>query len=219
MGKKWISIFLLLLALPLAAGCDKDPNAAGAGATLPRITKGDNSNMKNPVATITMENGAVITAELYPDKAPETVANFIFLANEKHFYDGLIFHRVIPEFMIQGGCPTGTGTGGPGYQIKGEFAVNGFTANDISHKKGVISMARSQSYDSAGSQFFICVADATYLDKQYAAFGMVTSGMEEAVRISEVKRNSSDKPLTPETIASIRVETFGQTYTPPANAK
>jgi len=175
--------------------------------------------MKNPIVTITMENGVVMTAELFPDKAPETVANFIYLANEKHFYDGLIFHRVIPGFMIQGGCPDGTGTGGPGYNIKGEFALNGYAANDISHQAGVLSMARSQSYNSAGSQFFICVADCSGLDKQYAAFGQVTAGMEEAIRISNVKRNASDKPLVPETIESIRVDTQGVTYEKPVNAK
>jgi len=217
---KKTAICFLMILLMLASGCGNTSSKAGLTATLPRVTyNGGNNDMKNPIVTITMDNGVVMTAELFPDKAPETVANFIYLANEKHFYDGLIFHRVIPGFMIQGGCPTGTGTGGPGYNIKGEFALNGYVANDISHQAGVLSMARSQSYNSAGSQFFICVADCSGLDKQYAAFGQVTAGMEEAIRISNVKRNVSDKPLVPETIESIRVDTQGVTYEKPANAK
>ena len=154
------------------------------------------SDVKNPIATITMENGAVMTAELYPDKAPNTVANFISLAN-KGFYDGLIFHRVIPGFMIQGGCPKGNGTGGPGYDIKGEFAGNGFAQNDLKHTTGVLSMARAMHPDSAGSQFFIMVAPAPHLDGQYAAFGQVTDGVEEAIRISELPTDWNDKPKAP----------------------
>ena len=138
------------------------------------------SDVKNPIVTITMENGTVMTGELYPDKAPNTVANFISLAN-KGFYDGLIFHRVIPGFMIQGGCPKGNGTGGPGYDIKGEFAGNGFAQNDLKHTTGVLSMARAMHPDSAGSQFFIMVAPAPHLDGQYAAFGQVTGGVEGSV--------------------------------------
>ncbi|WP_338112686.1 peptidylprolyl isomerase [Oscillibacter valericigenes] len=170
--------------------------------------------MKNPIATITMENGAVMTAELYPDKAPNTVANFISLAN-KGFYDGLIFHRVIPGFMIQGGCPKGNGTGGPGYDIKGEFAGNGFAQNDLKHTTGVLSMARAMHPDSAGSQFFIMVAPASHLDGQYAAFGQVTEGVEEAIRISEVPTDWNDKPKTPVVIQSIRVDTQGVDYPEP----
>ena len=170
--------------------------------------------MKNPIATITMENGAVMTAELYPDKAPNTVANFISLAN-KGFYDGLIFHRVIPGFMIQGGCPKGNGTGGPGYDIKGEFAGNGFAQNDLKHTTGVLSRARAMHPDSAGSLFFIMVAPAPHLDGQYAAFGQVTDGVEEAIRISELPTDWNDKPKAPVVIQSIRVDTQGVDYPEP----
>ena len=173
------------------------------------------SDVKNPIATITMENGAVMTAELYPDKAPNTVANFISLAN-KGFYDGLIFHRVIPGFMIQGGCPKGNGTGGPGYDIKGEFAGNGFAQNDLKHTTGVLSMARAMHPDSAGSQFFIMVERAPHLDGEYAAFGQVTEGSDVAVEISRVQRNMmNDKPKTPVVIQSIRVDTQGVEYPAP----
>ena len=171
------------------------------------------SDVKNPIATITMENGAVMTAELYPDKAPNTVANFISLAN-KGFYDGLIFHRVIPGFMIQGGCPDGTGMGGPGYSIKGEFTGNGFQ-NNLVHDRGVLSMARAMHPDSAGSQFFIMVAPAPHLDGQYAAFGQVTDGVEEAIRISELPTDWNDKPKAPVVIQSIRVDTQGVDYPEP----
>ena len=143
--------------------------------------------MKNPIVTITMENGGVIKAELYPEVAPNTVNNFVDLVN-RGFYDGLIFHRVIPGFMIQGGCPEGTGTGGPGYSIKGEFTSNGFK-NDLKHSKGVLSMARAMHPDSAGSQFFIMVADAPHLDGQYASFGKVIEGMDEADKIVKSKRD------------------------------
>ena len=162
----------------------------------------------NPTFTITMADGAVMTGELYPEKAPNTVNNFISLAN-KGYYDGLIFHRVIPGFMIQGGCPEGTGMGGPGYCIKGEFMVNGFPKNDIKHKRGVLSMARSQSPNSGGSQFFIMHQDAKHLDKQYAAFGKVTSGMEVVDAIAATKTNFQDRPLTEQKIASITVEVNG----------
>ena len=169
---------------------------------------------KYPIVTITMENGAAMTGELYPDKAPNTVANFISLANSG-FYDGLIFHRVIPGFMIQGGCPNGNGMGGPGYDIRGEFAGNGFPQNDLKHTTGVLSMARAMHPDSAGSQFFIMVAPAPHLDGQYAAFGQVTDGVEEAIRISEVPTDRSDKPTTPVVIKSIRVDTQGVDYPEP----
>ena len=172
------------------------------------------SDVKNPIVTITMENGTVMTGELYPDKAPNTVANFISLAN-KGFYDGLIFHRVIPGFMIQGGCPQGNGTGGPGYDIRGEFSGNGFTLNDLKHTTGGLSMARAMHPDSAGSQFFIMVAPAPHLDGQYAAFGQVTEGVEEAIRISEVPTDWNDKPKTPVVIQSIRVDTQGVDYPEP----
>ena len=169
---------------------------------------------KNPVATFEMENGAKMVAELYPDKAPNTVNNFIALANAG-FYDGLIFHRVIPGFMIQGGDPNGTGMGGPGYPIRGEFSGNGFEKNDLIHQTGVLSMARAMDPNSAGSQFFIMVAPAPHLDGQYAAFGQVCENVEEAIRISEVKTDWNDKPKEPVVIKSVRVETFGVEYPEP----
>ena len=165
---------------------------------------------ENPVATLTMENGGVIVMELYPNIAPNTVCNFIELANSG-YYDGLIFHRCIKEFMIQGGCPEGTGTGGPGYTILGEFANNGFE-NPISHERGVISMARSSAYDSAGSQFFITVADSTFLDTDYAPFGKVIEGMEVADAIVAIETGANDKPVVDQVIKSIRVDTKGITY-------
>ena len=168
----------------------------------------------NPVVTIEMENGGVIKAELYPEIAPESVRNFISLIN-KGFYDGLIFHRVIPGFMIQGGDPEGTGMGGPGYHIYGEFRGNGFK-NDLKHKRGVLSMARSMYPNSAGSQFFIMVADAPHLDGQYAAFGKITDNAQAAVDISRVNRDMfTDKPKKPQTIKSIRVDTQGVEYPAP----
>ena len=160
--------------------------------------------MENKIlAQIEMENGGVIELELYPDIAPITVENFKSLV-EKGFYDGLIFHRVIPGFMIQGGCPDGTGMGGPGYQIKGEFAQNG-VENNLKHERGVISMARAMHPDSAGSQFFIMHADAPHLDGAYAAFGRVVSGIEEVDKIASVDTNFRDKPLEDQTIKSIKM--------------
>ena len=170
--------------------------------------------MPNPTFKITMENGGVIEGELYPDKAPQSVANFVELC-EKGYYNGLIFHRVIPGFMIQGGCPQGTGMGGPGYCIKGEFMFNGFPKNDIKHKRGVLSMARSQSPNSAGSQFFLMHQDAKHLDKQYAAFGKVTSGMDVVDAIAATKTGMQDRPLQEQKIASIVVDTLGETYPEP----
>ncbi len=169
--------------------------------------------MKNPVITITMENGDVIKAELYPETAPNTVRNFISLV-EKKFYDGLIFHRVIKGFMIQGGDPDGNGTGGPGYGIKGEFSQNGF-ANDLKHTPGVLSMARSFLPDSAGSQFFIMHRKAPHLDGSYAAFGKVTEGMEAVDRIAESETDASDRPLRQQMIRSITVDCFGVEYPEP----
>lgn len=170
----------------------------------------ENIMSQHPVFTVTLENGQVITGELYPEIAPESVGNFIALANSS-FYDGLIFHRVIPGFMVQGGCPTGTGMGGPGYSIKGEFAQNG-VSNPLKHTRGVLSMARSMRMDSAGSQFFIMVADAPHLDGAYAAFGKVLSGMEAVDQVVSQKRNHADKPLVDQVIKSIRVETNGLEY-------
>ena len=158
--------------------------------------------MKNFV--IEMENGARMSGELYEDIAPKSVENFVELC-EKGFYDGLIFHRVIPGFMIQGGCPDGTGMGGPGYSIPGEFTANGFK-NDLKHTRGVLSMARSMDPDLAGSQFFIMVADSPHLDGQYAAFGKVTEGMDEADRIVGVPRNMMDKPNEDQVIRTITIK-------------
>ncbi len=168
--------------------------------------------MKNPTFTIQIKDGSTMTGELYPEHAPIACANFIDLANEG-FYDGLIFHRVIPGFMIQGGDPDGSGMGGPGWRIKGEFRQNG-VQNPVSHDRGVLSMARSGHPDSAGSQFFVMVAKAPHLDGGYAAFGKVTSGMEAADKIVSTPRNGQDRPNTPQVIESIRVETYGETYPP-----
>ena len=173
------------------------------------------SDMKNPVVTITMADGRVMKAELYPDKAPNTVNNFISLAS-KGFYNGLTFHRVIPGFMIQGGCPEGTGMGGPGYSIKGEFSQNGFRQNDLVHETGVLSMARTMAPNSAGSQFFIMVAPAPHLDGQYAAFGKVLEGAEVAIDISRVPRDMrTDQPKTPVVIESVQIDTQGVSYPAP----
>ncbi len=171
--------------------------------------------MANPIVKITMESGVEMSGELYPEIAPNTVRNFISLANSG-YYDGLIFHRVIPGFMIQGGCPNGNGMGGPGYEIRGEFAANGFEKNDLKHTTGVLSMARTMMPDSAGSQFFIMVADAPHLDGQYAAFGKITENAQAAIDISRVNRDMfTDKPKKPQTIASIRVDTLGEEYGEP----
>ena len=167
----------------------------------------------NPTFEITMEDGRVISGELYPEIAPQSVYNFIDLANH-NFYDGLIFHRVIPGFMIQGGCPDGTGMGGPGYCIKGEFFFNGFK-NDLRHKRGVLSMARSSSPNSAGSQFFIMHEDAKHLDGQYAAFGKVTSGMDVVDAIASTPTARNDRPMEDQRMKRVTVETFGQEYPDP----
>lgn len=169
--------------------------------------------MQNPVVTITMKDGGVIKVELYPDKAPNTVNNFISLVNH-NFYDGLIFHRVISGFMIQGGDPEGTGMGGPGYSIKGEFSQNRFN-NDLKHERGVISMARSMMPDSAGSQFFIMHQDAPHLDGAYAAFGKVIEGMDVVDRIADTATDYSDRPREDQVMENVTVETFGQEYDEP----
>ncbi len=168
---------------------------------------------QNPIVTIEMEDGGVMKAELYPDVAPNTVNNFISLI-QKGYYDGLIFHRVIPGFMIQGGCPDGTGMGGPGYSIKGEFTGNGFQ-NDLVHDRGVLSMARTMAPDSAGSQFFVMVEKAPHLDGQYAAFGKVIEGMEVADAIVSAKRDWNDKPRQPQRMKKVTVDTFGVDYPEP----
>ncbi len=169
--------------------------------------------MANPIVTIEMNNGKVMKAELYPEIAPNTVNNFISLV-QSGFYDGLTFHRVIYGFMIQGGCPDGTGMGGPGYHIKGEFMMNGFR-NDLRHKEGVLSMARSMMPNSAGSQFFIMHKAAPHLDGQYAAFGKIIEGMEVVDEIAGCDTDFSDKPLDPQIIEKMTVETFGEDYPAP----
>lgn len=169
--------------------------------------------MANPIVTIQMENNDVIKVELYPEIAPNTVNNFISLV-KKGFYDGLIFHRVIEGFMIQGGCPEGTGTGNPGYSIAGEFTWNGFK-NNLMHTAGVISMARAQHPDSAGSQFFIMHKDSPHLDGQYASFGKVTEGMDVVNKIAEVNTDWSDHPLEVQRMAKVTVDTFGVEYAEP----
>ena len=168
--------------------------------------------MSNPIVTIEMENGGVIKAELYPEIAPNTVANFVTLV-ASGFYDGLIFHRVIPGFMIQGGDPKGTGMGGPGYSIKGEFARNGFRQNNLRHSRGVLSMARSMMPNSAGSQFFIMHADAPHLDGDYAAFGKVVEGMDVVDAIANTPTGFQDRPVKEQRIKAATVDTFGEQYT------
>lgn len=168
---------------------------------------------QNPVVTIEMENGAVMKAELYPQIAPNTVNNFISLV-KKGFYDGLIFHRVIKGFMIQGGCPAGSGMGGPGYQIRGEFSANGFK-NDLKHTPGVLSMARAQHPDSAGSQFFIMHETSPHLDGSYAAFGKIVEGMETVNAIAGVRTDWRDRPMEVQKIAKMTVDTFGKEYPEP----
>ena len=168
--------------------------------------------MANPIVTIEMENGGVIKAELYPEIAPNTVANFVTLV-ESGFYDGVIFHRVIPGFMIQGGDPQGTGMGGPGYSIKGEFARNGFRQNTLRHTRGVLSMARTGMPNSAGSQFFIMHQNAPHLDGQYAAFGKVIEGMDVVDEIANAETLPGDRPFQDQRIKTATVETFGEKYT------
>jgi len=196
----------LCLSLAACAGSVKSSDS-GSSKTL------DYSNESNPVAEIAMSDGGVIKIELYPEAAPNTVSNFIYLANSG-FYDGLSFHRIIPGFMIQGGDPNGDGTGDPGYSIAGEFEDNGFE-NSLKHTRGVISMARAQSYDSAGSQFFIMVAETQSLDGQYAAFGKVTEGMEVVDGIVSRSRDSSDKPKEPIVMTKVTVDLKGKTYSEP----
>lgn len=173
--------------------------------------------MKNPIVTFEMENGKTFKAELYPEKAPNTVNNFLSLV-QKGFYNGIIFHRVIAGFMIQGGDPDGRGTGGPGYHIQGEFSSNGFAQNDIRHVRGVLSMARAQHSDSAGSQFFVMHEDADYLDGQYAAFGKVIEGMDTVDDIANVKTDWYDKPMEEQKMKKVTAETFGISYEEPKKA-
>lgn len=208
MKKRLYQCIALLLPL-LLVGCGKKA-----------APEEDTMNAQNPIATITMEDGGVIKLELYPEIVPNTVKNFIHLANSG-FYDGVIFHRVIEGFMIQGGDPDGRGTGGPGYRIKGEFSNNNHK-NDLSHERGVISMARqgnpyfpASAYNTAGSQFFIMHADSDFLDGDYAAFGKVIDGMDVVDRIATTETDGSDRPLETQTMQSVRVDTFGVDYGEP----
>lgn len=222
---KFSAILLFILALAVvAAGCGKreaspNGNTAPASSPTPTVSAVPTTSAdplhkeENPMVTIEMDNGKTITVELYPDIAPNTVNNFISLA-KKGFYDGTIFHRVIPGFMIQGGDPEGTGMGGPGYSIPGEFSGNGFK-NDLKHTRGVLSMARSRDPNSAGSQFFIMVADAPHLDGQYAAFGKVTEGMETVDEIVNQPTGAQDRPKTPMAIKKMTVDTKGVEYPEP----
>lgn len=214
MSKKNVALFLLVIvgAVFVFTGCSKKEQAQTSAARIVASEKG--KDQKNPIATITLEDGSTIKAELYPDLAPNTVRNFISLANS-NFYDGLTFHRIIKGFMIQGGDPNGDGTGGPGYSIKGEFAKNGFAQNTILHERGVLSMARSQDKDSAGSQFFIMHQEAPHLDGEYAAFGKVIKGMDVVDKIASVEIASHDKPVNEVKIKSITVDTFGVKYNEP----
>lgn len=226
-----ILMVMLCLVMVIAAGCGNKPtnnnasgnNGSSSGAagnntssneTNPGATEGlPSATASHPIVTIEMDNGGIIKAELYPEVAPNTVNNFISLI-QKGFYDGTIFHRVIPDFMIQGGDPDGTGMGGPGYSIAGEFSGNGFT-NNLLHTEGVLSMARSQAPDSAGSQFFIMDAAYPSLDGSYAAFGKVTEGMEVVKSIVSLKRDGSDRPEEPPVMKKVTVDTLGVTYPEP----
>lgn len=236
--KRFVSILLTLMLLSALMGCNSSVGVISSddgptdvtfsgGKTSPEpsvepsVGSDDNENndeedkeMQNPQVTITMEDGSVMIAELYPDKAPNTVNNFISLV-KSGLYDGVIFHRVIKGFMLQGGDPDGTGFGGPGYSIKGEFASNGFEQNDLLHTPGVLSMARATPPDSAGSQFFIMTSTSPHLDGDYAAFGKVIEGMDVAYKIETVQTDSNDRPKTEQKIKSITVDTFGVEYPEP----
>ncbi|MER2113103.1 MAG: peptidylprolyl isomerase [Solibacillus isronensis] len=212
--KKFYQIVLFTVLIAILAACGKE--------TAENKEQESNANYaeevtENPIVTITMENDKKIVIELEPKTAPNTVANFISLV-EDGFYDGLIFHRVIPGFMIQGGDPDGTGMGGPDYAIKGEFTSNGFE-NTLTHERGVISMARSQDPDSAGSQFFIMTEQATHLDGDYAAFGKVTEGMETVDEIVAADRGNNDKPLEDQKMKTVEVDTKGFDYPKPVVQK
>ncbi len=210
--RKNISLLLVIvLSLSLFIGCSKKEETNDKSTTSTNNAETEKGkDDKNPIATIEMEDGSQIKIELYPDVAPNTVRNFISLANSK-FYDGLIFHRVIPDFMIQGGDPEGTGAGGPGYAIKGEFSSNGFE-NTLKHDRGVISMARVQDKNSAGSQFFIIHKDSPHLDGEYAAFGKVIEGIEVVDKIAAVETVAQYKPKEDVKMKKVTVDTFGVKY-------
>lgn len=205
---------LLFVIVMTGCGAESDSDEEKKAESPTKQTSDqDKGDQANPIVTITMANDDQIKIELYTDVAPNTVNNFISLV-KKGFYDGLIFHRVIPEFMIQGGDPAGNGTGGPGYSIKGEFSSNGFE-NDLKHERGVISMARSSDPDSAGSQFFIMVNESPNLDGKYAAFGKVIEGMDVVDAIVSVERNAADKPLEKQQMKTVTVDTKGHDYPEP----
>lgn len=214
-----ILISLLAVLMVILAGCGSKPAATPAPTpeAAPTESTAGTGEISHPIATIEMDSGKVIKLELYPEVAPNTVNNFISLAKQG-FYDGLIFHRVIPGFMIQGGDPEGMGTGGPGYSIKGEFKTNGFD-NTLKHTTGVISMARSQSLDSAGSQFFIMTADASQLDGQYAAFGKVTEGQDVVEEIVNLPRGANDRPNDPPVMKKVTIDTLGKEYPEPVKVQ
>ncbi|MBU3113964.1 peptidylprolyl isomerase [Clostridium lacusfryxellense] len=213
-------LLLTLIFVVFAGGCatkdkekaDSTPKVEQEVTPAPVVKKPTEkgANDKNPIVTIQMEDASIIKIELYPEIAPNTVRNFVSLVQSK-FYDGLIFHRVITDFMIQGGDPEGTGTGGPGYEISGEFSNNGFK-NDLLHDRGVISMARSADLDSGGSQFFIMVKKTTSLDGDYASFGKVTQGLETVDKIVAVEKDGSDKPIKDQKMKKVTVDTFGVKY-------
>ena len=206
--------FILLCGVLILAGCGNNNSINDKPESGEDVADSLTGNDHNPIVTIEMEDGGKVEVELYPDIAPNTVKNFISLA-KSGFYDGVIFHRVIPDFMVQGGDPDGTGMGGPGYSIKGEFTNNGFT-NNLAHQRGVISMARqANNMDSAGSQFFIMVADVDSLDGDYAAFGKVVLGMETVDSIVAVETDASDRPLQNQTIKKMTVDTKGVEYEEP----
>lgn len=210
---RFFQVLFVCVILTIVGGC----GSSGEVQTEEKESKPAQVIEDNPIVTIMMENNDVIKVELYPTIAPNTVNNFISLA-ESGFYDGVIFHRVIPGFMIQGGDPEGTGTGGPDYSIKGEFTSNGFN-NELKHERGVISMARTKDPNSAGSQFFIMVSDSSNLDGEYAAFGKVTEGMEVVDNIVNAERDSQDKPLKDQKMKEVTIETFGIDYPEPEKVK
>lgn len=213
--KKYMLLMVTAIAMLIVAACGDDKTVDNDK----QAATGDYANdvKENPIVTITMENDKKIVIELEPKTAPNTVANFISLV-EDGFYDGLIFHRVIPGFMVQGGDPNGTGMGGPDYAIKGEFSSNGFE-NTLTHERGVLSMARSQHPDSAGSQFFIMTEAASHLDGQYAAFGKVTEGMDVVDEIVAAERDGNDKPLEDQKMKKVEVDTKGFDYPAPVTEK
>lgn len=214
MKHKLLFLLFTIIFITMMAGCGNQSENQSTKNEVTEEVSNYSSNVKeNPIVTITMENDEKILIELYPEIAPNTVANFISLI-EDGFYDGLIFHRVIPGFMIQGGDPNGTGTGGPGYSIEGEFSSNGFE-NNLAHEKGVISMARTMDPNSAGSQFFIMAENSPHLDGEYAAFGQVTEGLEVVDKIVSVERDNADKPLEDQVMKSVVVDTKGFDYPEP----